>query len=208
MVAEAWERVRVAPDKAAGCDEAGRGPLAGNVIAAAVILDHRNLIEGLADSKKLSQKKREALYESILSNAIAVGVGSASPQEIDEINILQASILAMTRAVDALPIRPDFVFVDGNRCPQWSFASLAVVKGDAKVASISAASIVAKVVRDRELLLLDRQYPGYGFAQHKGYPTAAHFAALERLGPTPAHRRTFAPVAQRLIQGSSISSGS
>ena len=114
MVAEAWERVRVAPDKAAGCDEAGRGPLAGNVIAAAVILDHRNLIEGLADSKKLSQKKREALYESILSNAIAVGVGSASPQEIDEINILQASLLAMTRAVDALPIRPDFVFVDGN----------------------------------------------------------------------------------------------
>ena len=208
MVAEAWERVRVAPDKAAGCDEAGRGPLAGNVIAAAVILDHRNLIEGLADSKKLSQKKREALYETILSKAIAVGVGSASPQEIDEINILQASLLAMTRAVDALPIRPDFVFVDGNRCPQWSFASLAVVKGDAKVASISAASIVAKVVRDRELLLLDRQYPGYGFAQHKGYPTAAHFAALERLGPTPAHRRTFAPVAQRLIQGSSISSGS
>lgn len=208
MVTEAWERVRVAPDKAAGCDEAGRGPLAGNVIAAAVILDHRNLIEGLADSKKLSQKKREALYEIILSNAIAVGVGSASPQEIDEINILQASLLAITRAVDALPIRPDFVFVDGNRCPQWAFASLAVVKGDAKVASISAASIVAKVVRDRELLLLDQQYPEYGFAQHKGYPTAAHFAALERLGPTPAHRRTFAPVAQRLIQGSSISSGS
>lgn len=208
MVTEAWERVRVAPDKAAGCDEAGRGPLAGNVIAAAVILDHHNLIEGLADSKKLSQTKREALYETILSKAIAVGVGSASPQEIDEINIFQASLLAMTRAVDALPIRPDFVFVDGNRCPQWSFASLAVVKGDAKVASISAASIIAKVVRDRELLLLDQQYPGYGFAQHKGYPTTAHFAALERLGPTPAHRRSFAPVAQRLIQGSSNFAGS
>ena len=198
MVIEPWESVEVAPEKAAGCDEAGRGPLAGNVIAAAVILDPREPITGLADSKKLSHKQRESLYETILSKALGVGIGSASPQEIDEINILQASLLAMTRAVDALPTKPEFVFVDGNRCPRWSFPSLAVVKGDAKVASISAASIVAKVVRDRELQLLDEQYPDYGFAQHKGYPTAAHFTALERFGVTPVHRLSFAPVAARI----------
>ena len=192
----------------AGADEAGRGCLAGPVTAAAVILPKKNNLPLLNDSKKLTEKQRYALRPEIEKQALAYAVAHVYQEEIDEINILQASLLAMTRAVDALPIRPDFVFVDGNRCPQWSFASLAVVKGDAKVASISAASIVAKVVRDRELILLDQQYPGYGFAQHKGYPTAAHFAALERLGPTPAHRRTFAPVAQRLIQGSSISSGS
>ncbi|MGA1071481.1 MAG: ribonuclease HII [Pseudohongiellaceae bacterium] len=198
MVIEPWESIEVAPEKAAGCDEAGRGPLAGNVIAAAVILDPREPITGLADSKKLSHKQRESLYETILSKALGVGIGSASPQEIDEINILQASLLAMTRAVDALPTKPEFVFVDGNRCPRWSIPSLAVVKGDAKVASISAASIVAKVVRDRELQLLDEQYPDYGFAQHKGYPTAAHFTALERFGVTPVHRLSFAPVAARI----------
>ena len=198
MVLEPWENIAVAPEKAAGCDEAGRGPLAGNVIAAAVILDPREPITGLADSKKLSHKQRESLYETILSKALGVGIGSASPQEIDEINILQASLLAMTRAVDALPTKPEFVFVDGNRCPRWSIPSLAVVKGDAKVASISAASIVAKVVRDRELQLLDEQYPDYGFAQHKGYPTAAHFTALERFGVTPVHRLSFAPVAARI----------
>ena len=198
MVIEPWESIEVAPEKAAGCDEAGRGPLAGNVIAAAVILDPREPITGLADSKKLSHKQRESLYETILGKALGVGIGSASPQEIDEINILQASLLAMTRAVDSLPTKPEFVFVDGNRCPRWSFASLAVVKGDAKVASISAASIVAKVVRDRELQLLDEQYPDYGFAQHKGYPTAAHFTALERFGVTPVHRLSFAPVAARI----------
>jgi len=201
MVLEPWENIAVAPEKAAGCDEAGRGPLAGNVIAAAVILDPRKPITGLADSKKLSHKQRESLYETILSKALGVGIGSASPQEIDEINILQASLLAMTRAVESLPTKPEFVFVDGNRCPRWSFPSLAVVKGDAKVASISAASIVAKVVRDRELLRLDEQYPGYGFAQHKGYPTAAHFAALESLGATPVHRLSFAPVAARVKRG-------
>jgi len=198
MVIEPWESIEVAPEKAAGCDEAGRGPLAGNVIAAAVILDPRETITGLADSKKLSHKQRESLYETILSKALGVGIGSASPQEIDEINILQASLLAMTRAVDSLPTKPEFVFVDGNRCPRWSIPSLAVVKGDAKVASISAASIVAKVVRDRELQLLDEQYPDYGFAQHKGYPTAAHFTALERFGVTPVHRLSFAPVAARI----------
>jgi ribonuclease HII len=201
MVQEPWESIAVAPEKTAGCDEAGRGPLAGNVIAAAVILDPRKPITGLADSKKLSHKQRESLYETILSKALGVGIGSASPQEIDEINILQASLLAMTRAVESLPTKPEFVFVDGNRCPRWSFPSLAVVKGDAKVASISAASIVAKVVRDRELLRLDEQYPGYGFAQHKGYPTAAHFAALESLGATPVHRLSFAPVAARVKRG-------
>ena len=201
MVLEPWENIAVAPEKAAGCDEAGRGPLAGNVIAAAVILDPRKPITGLADSKKLSHKQRESLYETILSKALGIGIGSASPQEIDEINILQASLLAMTRAVESLPTKPEFVFVDGNRCPRWSFPSLAVVKGDAKVASISAASIVAKVVRDRELLRLDEQYPGYGFAQHKGYPTAAHFAALESLGATPVHRLSFAPVAARVKRG-------
>ena len=198
MVIEPWESIEVTPEKAAGCDEAGRGPLAGNVIAAAVILDPREPITGLADSKKLSHKQRESLYETILSKALGVGIGSASPQEIDEINILQASLLAMTRAVDSLPTKPEFVFVDGNRCPRWSIPSLAVVKGDAKVASISAASIVAKVVRDRELQLLDEQYPDYGFAQHKGYPTAAHFTALERFGVTPVHRLSFAPVAARI----------
>jgi ribonuclease HII len=198
MVIEPWESIEVAPEKAAGCDEAGRGPLAGNVIAAAVILDPREPITGLADSKKLSHKQRESLYETILSKALGVGIGSASPQEIDETNILQASLLAMTRAVDSLPTKPEFVFVDGNRCPRWSIPSLAVVKGDAKVASISAASIVAKVVRDRELQLLDEQYPDYGFAQHKGYPTAAHFTALERFGVTPVHRLSFAPVAARI----------
>ena len=201
MVLEPWENIAVAPEKAAGCDEAGRGPLAGNVIAAAVILDPRKPITGLADSKKLSHKQRESLYETILSKALGIGIGSASPQEIDDINILQASLLAMTRAVESLPTKPEFVFVDGNRCPRWSFPSLAVVKGDAKVASISAASIVAKVVRDRELLRLDEQYPGYGFAQHKGYPTAAHFAALESLGATPVHRLSFAPVAARVKRG-------
>jgi ribonuclease HII len=198
MVIEPWESIEAAPEKAAGCDEAGRGPLAGNVIAAAVILDPREPITGLADSKKLSHKQRESLYETILSKALGVGIGSASPQEIDEINILQASLLAMTRAVDSLPTKPEFVFVDGNRCPRWSIPSLAVVKGDAKVASISAASIVAKVVRDRELQRLDDQYPDYGFAQHKGYPTAAHFTALERFGVTPVHRLSFAPVAARI----------
>ena len=191
-----------------GTDEAGRGCLAGPVTAAAVILKKNFLNNDIDDSKKISKTNRYKLKDIIEKEALEFSFTHIFPKKIDEINILQASLLAMTRAVDALPIRPDFVCVDGNRCPQWSFASLAVVKGDAKVASISAASIVAKVVRDRELILLDQQYPGYGFAQHKGYPTAAHFAALERLGPTPAHRRTFAPVAQRLIQGSSISPGS
>jgi ribonuclease HII len=153
----------------------------------------------------LSEAKREALYEKILANSIAVGVGRASAAEIDEINILQASMLAMKRAVDALERAPDFVFVDGNRCPSWGYDCLAVVKGDSKIACISAASIVAKVLRDREMKELDRQYPGYGFAQHKGYPSKAHLEALERLGATTVHRQSFGPVSRVLAQPASRS---
>ena len=192
--AEPWESIDTQGLVVAGCDEAGRGPLAGCVVAGAVILDPTQPIAGLADSKKLTEPKREALYLQIMEQALAVGVGRASAAEIDEINILQASMLAMRRAVSSMTHAPDFVFVDGNRCPQWDYKSLAVVKGDAKVACISAASIVAKVVRDKELRDLDTLYPGYGFAQHKGYPSKAHIEALSRLGPTPAHRRSFGPV--------------
>lgn len=197
---EPWEKIDTQGLVVAGCDEAGRGPLAGPVVAAAVILDPLRPIPGLADSKTLSEARREALYEQIMKSAMAVGVGRANAAEIDEINILQASLRAMERAVAALERTPDFVFVDGNRCPLWGYKSLAVVKGDSKLASISAASIVAKVLRDRELKDLDGQFPGYGFAQHKGYPSKAHVEALERLGPTPAHRQSFGPVSRVLAQ--------
>ncbi len=184
----------------AGVDEAGRGPLAGSVVAAAVVLDPERPIAGLADSKRLSEQQREALYPVIVAEALAYAVAQASVDEIDRLNILQATLLAMTRAVAALPLQPDFIYVDGNRCPAWRYRSQAVVKGDSRVASVAAASILAKVTRDRELVLLHSQYPGYGFAQHKGYPTELHLQALRALGPSPAHRRSFAPVAAVLQQ--------
>jgi len=178
----------------AGVDEVGRGPLVGNVVAAAVILNPNKPISGLADSKKLSEKKRNLLYTEIKEKALAWCVASASPQEIDEINILHASMLAMKRAVEGLKISPEFVYVDGNRCPDLTCPSEAVVKGDSIIAEISAASILAKVDRDHEMTLLDKDYPEYGFAKHKGYPTAVHFAALNKHGPLSEHRRSFKPV--------------
>jgi ribonuclease HII len=178
----------------AGVDEAGRGPLAGEVVAAAVILDPSAPIEGLDDSKKLSAARREALSGLVRARALAWSVARASVEEIDRLNILNASLLAMRRAVDALGLRPAHVLVDGNRCPDWRYAATAVVGGDARVPAISAASVLAKVERDRAMCVLEREYPGYGFALHKGYPTPAHLEALARLGPCPAHRRSFAPV--------------
>jgi ribonuclease HII len=178
----------------AGVDEVGRGPLVGDVVTAAVILDPNKPIAGLADSKKLSEKKREALAVLIEQNALCWAIGRASPQEIDELNILQATMLAMTRAVQALAIQPAHVLVDGNRCPKWSYSSEAIVKGDGLIAEISAASIIAKVARDKEMLALDQAYPQYGFAQHKGYPTAFHLSKLAELGPLPQYRMSFKPV--------------
>ena len=184
----------------AGVDEVGRGPLAGDVVAAAVILDPARPISGLRDSKKLSAARREQLAAQIREQALAWSVARATVAEIDELNILQASLLAMHRAVLALQPQPVYVLVDGNRLPRWDYASEPVVKGDDRVAAIAAASILAKVQRDAELLELDRQYPGYGFARHKGYPTPAHLAALRELGATAVHRRTFAPV-KAILQG-------
>ena len=178
----------------AGLDEAGRGPLAGPVFAAAVILDPARSIVGLADSKKLSAARREQLAVEIRSKALAWALGRAEVVEIDRLNILQAALLAMQRAVAALPIAPAQALVDGNRCPPLACPCRAIVKGDATVPAISAASILAKVARDAELCELHDRYPHYGFAQHKGYPTAAHLDALRRFGPCPEHRRSFAPV--------------
>ena len=179
----------------AGVDEVGRGPLVGAVVTAAVILDPSNPIEGLADSKKLSEKKRLALAAEIKQKALAWALGRAEAEEIDKLNILQASLLAMTRAVQALRIRPQFVLLDGNKIPNdLDIPAQAVVKGDSLVAEISAASILAKVARDQEMEELDRQYPEYAFAQHKGYPTKLHLEKLTALGPLPQHRRSFAPV--------------
>lgn len=183
---------------AAGTDEVGRGPLAGDVVAAAVILDPDKPIIGLKDSKKLSEKRRLDCLQQIQEKALSFSVGRASVAEIDELNILQASLLAMHRAVAALSIQPEFVYVDGNFCPQWDYPSQAVIKGDSLVANIAAASVIAKVTRDREMVELDRQYPGYGFARHKGYPTVHHLAALNSLGVSPVHRRSFGPVARLL----------
>ncbi len=186
-----------------GVDEAGRGPLAGSVYAAAVILNANNPIEGLADSKKLSEKKRDFLSGEIKTKALAWGIASCTCQEIDEINILQASLLAMKRAIDAMQaqfnITPSLVQVDGNKCPKISLPCEAIVKGDSKVQAISAASILAKVARDAELYELDKQYPQYGFAQHKGYPSSAHLLALQAHGICPQHRLSYAPV-KALIQ--------
>jgi len=183
----------------AGVDEVGRGPLAGPVVAAAVILDPDRPVEGLKDSKKLSERRREYLAELIRERALAWSLGRAEVHEIDRINILQASLLAMQRAVAALSLAPELVLVDGNRCPRLDYPSQAVVRGDALVPAISAASIIAKVSRDREMVELDSRYPGYGLAKHKGYPSKAHLAALQTLGVTPAHRRSYAPV-RRLLE--------
>ncbi len=182
----------------AGVDEVGRGPLVGDVVTAAVILDPNNPIEGLTDSKKLSEKKRLALFPEIQQKALAWSIGRCSPQEIDQLNILQATMVAMQRAVDGLKIKPDFVLVDGNRLPKWPYAGQAVVKGDLRVAEISAASILAKVVRDGEMEELDKLYPQFGFAAHKGYPTKAHFAAIEQHGVIDQHRKSFKPVKHAL----------
>lgn len=182
----------------AGVDEVGRGPLVGNVVAAAVILNPEKPIQGLADSKKLSAKKREQLYIEIKEKALAWCVASATPQEIDELNILHATMLAMKRAVEGLQLQPEFVYVDGNRCPDLNCPSEPVVKGDSKIAEISAASILAKVDRDLEMTQLDQQHPDYGFAKHKGYPTPLHFEALKKYGPLPEHRRSFRPVRELL----------
>lgn len=183
------------PGLLAGVDEAGRGPLAGPVVAAAVILDARMPIAGLADSKKLSPARREALYDAIRARALCCSVAMASAEEIDRLNILQATLLAMQRAVKGLRLRPGMVWVDGNRLPTLDILAEAIVKGDATVPAISAASILAKVTRDRMMCELDERHPGYGFAAHKGYGTAAHLDALARLGPLAEHRRSFAPVA-------------
>lgn len=183
----------------AGVDEVGRGPLAGDVVTAAVILDPSKPIAGLADSKQLSEARRERLYQVITEQALAWAVARASVTEIDRLNILQASLLAMQRAVEALPVQPGFVYVDGNRCPQWGYRSQAIVKGDSRLACIAAASILAKVTRDREMQALDATYPGYGLARHKGYPCPAHLQALRALGPSPIHRRSFRPVAELLV---------
>jgi len=184
----------------AGCDEVGRGPLAGDVVAAAVILDHENPIEGLDDSKKLTEKKRELLFDEIKLKAKSWCVARASVAEIDQINILQASLLAMHRAVQGLHVQPEYVLVDGNKLPKWKYTAEAVVKGDSRVQAISAASILAKVVRDREMIEFDKQYPGYGLADHKGYPTKFHMDALVRLGITEIHRKSFAPVRAQVEQ--------
>nr|WP_319554938.1 ribonuclease HII [uncultured Vibrio sp.] len=182
----------------AGVDEVGRGPLVGDVVTAAVILDPNNPIEGLNDSKKLSEKKRLALLPEIKQKALAWAVGRCSPQEIDELNILQATMVAMQRAIAGLNVQPDLVLIDGNRCPELPMDSQAVVKGDLRVAEISAASIIAKVVRDTEMEELDKQYPQFGFAKHKGYPTKVHFEAIEQHGVIAEHRKSFKPVKKAL----------
>src|SRR5690606_11987530 len=182
----------------AGVDEVGRGPLAGDVVTAAVILDPEQPIHELNDSKVLSEKKREALFEEIKQKARCWFVARASVAEIDSINIYQATLLAMRRAVEGLALQPEYVLVDGNKCPDWSWPSEAVIKGDGRVAAISAASILAKVTRDREMVAFDARYPCYGFASHKGYAVASHLEALKTLGPCPIHRRSFAPVREAL----------
>ncbi|WP_220802507.1 ribonuclease HII [Pseudomonas sp. NCCP-436] len=178
----------------AGVDEVGRGPLCGPVMTAAVILDPARPIRGLNDSKKLSEARREALFEEIREKALAWCIARAEVEEIDRLNILHATMLAMQRAVEGLAVTPKLALIDGNRCPKLAVPCAPVVKGDSRVPAIAAASILAKVSRDREMLELDRHYPGYGIAGHKGYPTPVHLEALRRLGPTPIHRRSFAPV--------------
>ena len=185
----------------AGVDEVGRGPLVGAVVAAAVILDPKHPIDGLADSKKLSAKRREHLSEQIREHALAWCIAECSPAEIDQLNILWATMLAMERAVAGLQQTPLHIYIDGNRCPKdLPVAATAVIKGDSKVPAISAASIIAKVARDHDMERLHQRHPQYGFAQHKGYPTRAHLDALQAHGPLPEHRRSFGPVARLLQQ--------
>lgn len=174
-----------------GADEAGRGPLAGPVFAAAVILPKDSVIEGLNDSKKLSEKKREALFDVIIEKAVAYQICSVNEEQIDRINILEASLLAMKMAVEGLKVQPDAAYIDGNRVPQLAIPAVPVVKGDGCSASIAAASILAKVARDRFMLELDRQFPQYGFAKHKGYPTKEHYSRIGQYGVSPAHRKSF-----------------
>jgi ribonuclease HII len=194
QVALLWDT----PGLVAGVDEAGRGPLAGPVVAAAVILDERKPILGLADSKVLTARRREQLFDEIRAKALCCSVADASVEEIDSINILQATLLAMRRAVEGLRLKPTLVLVDGNRLPTLGMRAEAIVKGDSKVAAISAASILAKVTRDRWCVEMDVQYPQYGFARHKGYGTAEHLLALQTHGACPQHRKTFSPVAKVL----------
>lgn len=194
----------------AGVDEVGRGPLCGDVVTAAVILDPSRPIQGLNDSKKLSEKKRDLLYDEICEKALAWSIGRASVEEIDQLNILQATMLAMQRAVYGLNVTPTLVLIDGNRCPILPMRAEAIIKGDGLIAEISAASVLAKVVRDREMQSADLLYPGYGLAGHKGYPSPEHLEALTRLGVTPIHRKTFAPVRKILarlnyVGGSAVS---
>ena len=181
-------------DLVAGVDEVGRGPLCGAVVTAAVILDPARPIAGLNDSKKLTEARREKLYDEICEKALSWCIARAEVEEIDELNILHATMLAMQRAVEGFSITPKLAMIDGNRCPVLTMPAEAVVKGDSKVPAIAAASILAKVSRDREMAAFELQYPGYGIGGHKGYPTAVHLEALERLGPTPIHRRSFGPV--------------
>lgn len=182
----------------AGVDEVGRGPLAGDVVAAAIVLGENHGIDGLNDSKKLSEKKREQLFQIIQEKAQSWSIARANVQEIDELNILHASLLAMKRAVEGLHIQPQHVLVDGNKLPQWHYSAEAIIQGDGKVEAIGAASILAKVTRDREMVEFDKQYPQYGFAQHKGYPTKVHMQALADHGPCILHRRSYAPVQKYL----------
>lgn len=190
--------MRVTRTNIAGVDEVGRGPLAGAVVAAAVILNPDDPIEGLADSKKLSARRRELIAVEIKSRALSWCIARAECEEIDQINILQASLMAMQRAVNGLKIAADRALIDGNRCPQLACPAQAIVKGDSLIPEISAASILAKVYRDQEMFEMDKIYPGYGLAQHKGYPTKQHLAALQALGPSPIHRRSFGPVKKLL----------
>jgi len=195
QVALSWD----APGLIAGVDEAGRGPLAGPVVAAAVILDELNPIKGLADSKKLTALRREQLYDEIQAKALCCSIALATVEEIDRLNILQATMLAMKRAVEGLRLKPHKVLVDGNRLPSMNILAEAIVKGDALVPAISAASILAKVYRDRWCAQYHLEFPQYGFATHKGYGTAAHLAALKEHGACPEHRKSFAPVARVLL---------
>jgi ribonuclease HII len=194
------EELTVPAGLVAGVDEAGRGPLAGPVVAGAVILDPENPIDGLQDSKRLTALRRDVLFAEIEEKALAWAVGRADVEEIDRINILQATMLAMQRAVAALQPAAEHALIDGNRCPDLACPAQAIVRGDSRVAAISAASIMAKVTRDREMLSLDVMYPGYGLAQHKGYPSKAHIQALENLGVSPVHRRSYAPVRKIMEQ--------
>lgn len=182
----------------AGVDEVGRGPLVGAVVTAAVILDPDRPIAGLTDSKKLTEKRREALYEQILEHATAWSLGRCEADEIDRLNIFQATMLAMQRAVDGLRVAPEYVLVDGNRCPRWQWSSEPVISGDSRVEAISAASILAKVTRDREMTMLHERFPEYGFSGHKGYATPDHLAALGRHGAILEHRRSFRPVREAI----------